>query len=65
MFSCWPHFIFPKEKQMAVIEIICDFKVAPNLWILIQLFIIIQQKLISFFPSFFLLVFYFDLYIYF
>jgi len=50
---------------MAVIEIICDFKVAPNLWILIQLFIIIQQKLISFFPSFFLLVFYFDLYIYF
>lgn len=38
---------------MHVIEIICGFKVVPNLWILIHLFTIIQQKKISFSLSFF------------
>lgn len=41
---------------MYVIEIICGFKVVPNLWILIHLFTIRQQK-ISFFLFFFFSLF--------
>lgn len=52
---------------MHVIEIICGFKVVPNLWILIHLFIIIQQKRISFSLSFFFFFqfFHFDVSLYF
>lgn len=50
---------------MYVIEIICGFKVVPNLWILIHLFTIRQQKISFFLFFFFLAFFHLDVAVYF